>query len=70
MTGGGDGRILLDPATGLNRYHSAPRPREVLAYASSTANDISAKAFAGAREGLCLAFRRLLARDPHVRRRL
>lgn len=45
MTQGGDARILLDPATGLNRYHSAPRPSEVLAYASSTANDISAAAF-------------------------
>ena len=46
MTQGGDARILLDPATGLNRYHSAPRPSDVLAYASSTANDISAAAFA------------------------
>ena len=46
MTTGGDARILLDPATGLNRYFSAPRPSEVLAYASSTANDISAPAFA------------------------
>jgi len=45
MTSGGDARILLDPATGLNRYHSAPRPSDVLAYASSTANDISAAAF-------------------------
>ena len=46
MTTGGDGRIDLDPATGLNRYHSAPRPSEALAYASSTANDISPQAFA------------------------
>ncbi|HEX8483568.1 MAG TPA: hypothetical protein VF650_16840 [Allosphingosinicella sp.] len=46
MTAGGDARILLDPETGLNRYHSAPRPSAVLAYASSTANDISAAAFA------------------------
>ena len=46
MTTGGDGRIVLDPATGLNRYHSAPRPSDVLAYASSTANDISPAAFA------------------------
>jgi selenocysteine lyase/cysteine desulfurase len=45
MTTGGDARIVIDPATGLNRYHSAPRPSEVLAYASSTANDISAAAF-------------------------
>ena len=46
MTAGGDGRILLDPATGLNRYHSAPRPTDLLAYASSTANDISPQAYA------------------------
>lgn len=45
MTTGGDARLLLDPATGLNRYHSAPRPSDVLAYASSTANDISPEAF-------------------------
>jgi hypothetical protein len=46
MTRGGDARIILDPETGLNRYFSAPRPSEVLAYASSTANDISADALA------------------------
>jgi hypothetical protein len=46
MTAGGDARIVLRPETGLNRYHSAPRPSSVLAYASSTANDISAAAFA------------------------
>jgi hypothetical protein len=46
MTEGGDARILLDPQTGLNRYHSAPRPSDVLAYASSTANDISPDAYA------------------------
>ncbi len=44
MTTGGDARIVLDAATGLNRYLSAPRPAAVLAYASSTANDISAAA--------------------------
>ena len=45
MTTGGDARILLDPETGLNRYFSAPLPSALLAYASSTANDISAPAF-------------------------
>ncbi len=44
MTRGGDARIVLDPATALNRYHSAPYPRDVLAFASSTANDLSADA--------------------------
>src|SRR6185369_15887357 len=48
MTTGGDGRIRLDPATGLNRYFSAPRPRAILAYASSTANDISPAAYEAA----------------------
>jgi len=46
MTTGGDARIVLKPETGLNRYHSAPRPSAVLAYASSTANDVSVAAFA------------------------
>lgn len=46
MTRGGDARIVLDPETGLNRYYSAPYPRDVLALASSTANDISADAYA------------------------
>ena len=44
MTRGGDARIVLDPETGVNRYFSAPRPRDVLALASSTANDLSADA--------------------------
>lgn len=48
MTTGGDARIVLDPLTGLNRYYSAPRPSRVLAFASSTANDISPEAFARA----------------------
>ena len=46
MTQGGDARIVLDSATGLNRYFSAPRPSDTLAFASSTANDISPAAFA------------------------
>src|SRR5438128_3766768 len=45
MTEGGDARLHLDPSSGLNRYFSAPRPSAVLAYASSTANDISPAAF-------------------------
>lgn len=46
MTQGGDARILLDPETGLNRYHSGPYPRDLIAFASSTANDLSADAMA------------------------
>jgi hypothetical protein len=44
MTRGGDARITLDPRTGLNRYSSTPFPRDVLAFASSTANDLSPEA--------------------------
>lgn len=46
LCAGGDARIALDPQTGLNRYLSAPYPRDVLAYSSSTISDISADAFA------------------------
>lgn len=46
MTTGGDARIVLDPVRHQNRYYSAPYPQDVLAYASSTANDISDDAFA------------------------
>ena len=46
MTTGGDARIVLTPERHQNRYYSAPWPQDVLAYASSTANDISPDAFA------------------------
>ena len=52
MTEGCDERIVLNPESGLNRYYSAPFPRDVLAFASSTANDISAAAFARVEEVL------------------
>lgn len=46
LSSGGDARITLDPISGLNKYFSAPYPRKTLAYASSTANDLSVEAFA------------------------
>ena len=46
LASGGDSRITLDPETGLNKYLSGPYPRTTLAYASSTANDMSHEAFA------------------------
>ncbi|HEX9954090.1 MAG TPA: hypothetical protein VGB48_02610 [Allosphingosinicella sp.] len=52
MTTGGDARIVLDRESGLNRYFSAPRPSQVLSYASSTANDISPAAYAHAEKVL------------------
>lgn len=45
LTRGGDARIVVDPITGLNQYHASPRPSQSIAYASSTANDISGPAF-------------------------
>lgn len=50
LASGGDERITLDPVTGLNKYFSAPYPRRVQAFASSTANDMSPEAFARAVE--------------------
>ena len=50
LSSGGDERITLDPATGLNKYFSAPYPRVTRAIASSTANDMSREAFARAVE--------------------
>ncbi len=46
LTAGGDARIVVDPRTGVNKYHASPYPRDTVTYASSTANDISVDAFA------------------------
>jgi hypothetical protein len=49
LTDGGDGRIELDDASGVNRYGCAPRPdADIAAYGSSTASTISIAAFAAA----------------------
>ncbi|MCX7113827.1 MAG: hypothetical protein NTX45_27880 [Proteobacteria bacterium] len=46
---GGDGRIALDPETGLNKYGCGPLPNpRLLAFGSSTASTISGRAFAAA----------------------
>lgn len=46
---GGDERLFLDPATGLNRYGCAPHPRPgVAAFASCTASSVSAAGLATA----------------------
>jgi hypothetical protein len=50
LASGGDERITLDSATGLNKYFSAPYPRVTQAFASSTANDMSRAAFERAME--------------------
>ena len=46
LSGGGDARITLNAGEGLNKYLSAPYPRDVIAYSSSTVSDISPEAFA------------------------
>ncbi|MEL6878026.1 MAG: hypothetical protein AAGL68_08030 [Pseudomonadota bacterium] len=45
LSSGGDARISLTGENGLNKYFSAPYPRDVIAYSSSTVSDISAAAF-------------------------
>ncbi|MGH7087289.1 MAG: hypothetical protein ACREFQ_00130, partial [Stellaceae bacterium] len=55
---GGDTRLKLDPATGLNVYGCSPRPRPwAVTFASSTASSVSERGYDGAEE----ARRRLLA---------
>lgn len=45
LTHGGDARIVVDRASGMNQYFGKPRPSDAIAYASSTANDVSGPAF-------------------------
>lgn len=48
---GGDARLLIDPATGLNRYGCSPAPRdEAFTFASSTATSISTPAYQAAEQ--------------------
>ncbi len=52
LASGGDDRLTLNPATGLNRYQCAPWPRpEVIAFGSCTASSPSPRAFAAAEQG-------------------
>ena len=49
MQSGGDVRLLLDPATGLNGYGCSHRPRPwAVTFASSTASSSSERGYAGA----------------------
>lgn len=56
LISGGDPRLSLDPASGLNEYGCGPRPvPDDFSFASSTASTISARAYervAGAREDM------------------
>lgn len=49
MATGGDARLAVDPATGLNHYGCSHRPRPwAITFASSTASSLSERGFAGA----------------------
>jgi hypothetical protein len=49
LLSGGDARLALDPASGLNIYGCAPRPRgDIDDFSSSTASTISTRAYARA----------------------
>src|SRR5260221_1506400 len=49
LTDGGDGRLLVDPATGLNAYGCSPSPRPAaITFASTTATSISDRGYAAA----------------------
>lgn len=61
LASGGDGRIALRRGANTNQYGASPFPRSVRAYASSTANDISAPAF----EHLCGTLAALAGDDLH-----
>jgi hypothetical protein len=56
LAGGGDSRLAINPATGLNEYGCRPSPcPDTLSFSSSTATSISERAFdraQAAREGL------------------
>lgn len=70
LSSGGDARITLDPESGLNRYFSAPYPRQTMAYASSTANDMSEDAFAHLRGVLAAGLQAYDAQLESLRARI
>lgn len=50
LISGGDARLALDPATGLNKYYCPPRPDpEILCFSSCTASPITLEGMAAAR---------------------
>lgn len=71
LVSGGDSRLALDPATGLNRYFCPPRPTSRLAcFASCTASPISPEGWRAAGEALDRLRTSFppLARDPLLAR--
>lgn len=69
MAEGGDARLAIDPATGLNHYGSSHRPRPwAVTYASSTASSVSERGFAGAEAArVRLVQGGLTGAGPHIR---
>lgn len=62
LQSGGDGRLLVDPATGLNGYGASHRPRPwAVTFASSTASSSSERGFAAAERARRALLRRALA---------
>jgi hypothetical protein len=64
MAEGGDGRLAIDPATGLNHYGCSHRPRPwAVTFASSTASSLSERGFASADAARLRLIRGALAGD-------
>ncbi|MFO7786521.1 MAG: pyridoxal-dependent decarboxylase [Halospina sp.] len=62
---GGDGRLIVDPVTGLNRYGCSPAPRDhAFTFASSTASSVSRQAYEAADHYRQQLLHDLLSGDP------
>ncbi len=67
LASGGDDRLTLDPATGLNRYGCAPWPRpHVVGFASCTASSLSDEAFVAADQARRGLIANALVHGPQV----
>ena len=65
LVAGGDARLQLDGATGLNRYGCAPSPRpQEISFSSSTASTISPAAYAAADRAFVELRSAAARRDP------
>lgn len=62
---GGDGRLIVDPVSGLNRYGCSPAPRDhAFTFASSTASSVSRQAYEAADHYRQQLLHDLLSGDP------
>jgi len=68
MGEGGDARLRVDPASGLNRYGCSHRPRPwAVTFASSTASSLSERGFGGAEQARMRLVRGVLAGQEPTR---